>query len=233
MCINVILNPAITQQLSQWGWMIMDSFTIGNAKPSNMSRYRQNTSVRQATTTLHPSVVRSSACHKRRFQGPNVAVLAARATLQSGHHMCHGSAWSPDGGAEQCVQSETERKSFLRSEKYNAPTGSQIKPVCFSWKTVEVFGFKSTPPLHHTTSTPLHLLQWKLYGVLTFLILTQGGYWQKTCFIVTEALVWPTYKCQWRINSVPLLKSSLILWIIRIISNRLYIRLTKINYLCG
>lgn len=33
---------------------------------------------------------------------------------------------------EQCVQSWTERESFLRSEEYNALAGSQIKLVCFS-----------------------------------------------------------------------------------------------------
>lgn len=33
---------------------------------------------------------------------------------------------------EQCVQSWTERESFLRSGEHNALAGSQIKLVCFS-----------------------------------------------------------------------------------------------------
>lgn len=38
--------------ISPWGWMIMDIFTIGNAKPSNMSRNIQNTDVRQVKAML-------------------------------------------------------------------------------------------------------------------------------------------------------------------------------------
>lgn len=86
-------------------------------------------------------------------------------------------------------------ESLLRSGEYNALAGSQIKTGLFFLKGVEVFGFQSvTPTPLHLLSSPPHLLQWKPYGVciMTFLILTQGGDWQKMCFIMTRALVWPT-----------------------------------------
>lgn len=70
----------------------MNTFTIGNAEPSNMSRNIENTKVCQTKTVL------LSICGKSISLGSSpVAGLVARATLQFGHHVCQRSAWSPDG----------------------------------------------------------------------------------------------------------------------------------------
>ena len=75
----------------------MDSFTIANAKPICHIIYKIPMCAKQKPCYC-PSVVRASASHETRPRGLNVAGSVARATLQFGHHMCHSSAQSPDGG---------------------------------------------------------------------------------------------------------------------------------------
>ena len=108
----------------------MDSFTIGNAKPSNMSRNLQNTDARRAKTMLLSICGQSVGFPRNKAPGAKCCWICGQ-----GHTAVWPSRVIDLPGplmVEQCVQSWTERESFLRSGEYNALAGSQIKLVCFS-----------------------------------------------------------------------------------------------------
>lgn len=135
-----LLTATVLLNISPWGWMIMDSFTMANAKPSNMSHNIQNTDVRQTETMLLSICGPSVSFPRNKALGAKMLLDLWPRPHCSLAVACVTDLLGPPT-VERCVQSWTERESFLRSEGYNALAGSHIKLVCFSSKEVEVFGF--------------------------------------------------------------------------------------------